>query len=232
MCGRYVAPERAAIERAWHLGRSNSNPFRQRYNVAPTTVVPVLRSGPEGEIELLEARWGLVPSWWKDEKPPQSTFNARSEEAAVKPMWRQPYRESRCLIPAVGWYEWKAAESVDQATGQIRRFRQPYFIYSPDRRLICFAGLMSIRLVGERVEQRSCAILTQAAQGRPAEIHDRMPVVLPERAFKSWLAPTVSKSEDVTAMLGYARDDFDAYPVSTRLNAARDDDAELIRPVQ
>lgn len=232
MCGRYVSPDQATIERAWHIGRSTSNPFKQRYNVAPTTVIPVLRTAPDGILELLEARWGLVPSWWKDEKPPQSTFNARSEEAAAKPMWRQPYRYSRCLVPAVGWYEWKAAESVDETTGQIRRFRQPYFIFSPDRRLVCFAGLMSVRIVGERVEQRSCTILTRAAAGRPAEIHDRMPVVLPEKAFKSWLAPTVTKPEDVAAMVGYAREDFEFYPVTTRLNAARDDDPELIKALQ
>lgn len=232
MCGRYVSPERAAIERAWHIGRSNGNPFNQRYNVAPTTVVPILRAGPEGEIELLEARWGLVPSWWKDEKPPQSTFNARSEEAPIKPMWRQPYRQSRCLVPAVGWYEWKAAETVVKATGQIRRFRQPYFIYPADRRLICFAGLMSIRVVGERVEQRSCAILTRAAQGRAAEIHDRMPVVLPEGSFESWLSPNVNSHGDVAAMVGSALGDFELFPVSTRLNAARDDDPGLMRPVQ
>jgi len=67
MCGRYVSSERAAIECAWHIGRSTSNPFKQRYNVAPTTLVPILRSGPDGDLELLEARWGLVPSWWKDE---------------------------------------------------------------------------------------------------------------------------------------------------------------------
>ena len=68
--------------RAWQIGRANSNPFRRRHNVLPTTLVPILRKGPDGSLELFEARWGLIPLWWKEPKPPQSTFNARSEDAA------------------------------------------------------------------------------------------------------------------------------------------------------
>ena len=68
MCGRYVSPDQAAIERAWHIGRTTSNPFKQRYNVAPTTQIPILRArpGPDAGFALTEARWGLIPPWWKE----------------------------------------------------------------------------------------------------------------------------------------------------------------------
>jgi putative SOS response-associated peptidase YedK len=57
MCCRYVSPDTASIEREWHIGRGNSNPFQQRFNVLPTTQIPILRHSPEsGEIELTEAR--------------------------------------------------------------------------------------------------------------------------------------------------------------------------------
>lgn len=230
MCGRYVSPDRAAIERAWQIGRATSNPFGTRYNVLPTTVVPILCAAPGGGYALDEARWGLVPAWWKEAKPPQSTFNARAEEAAVKPMWREPFRRSRCLVPAVGWYEWKAAETVDEATGEIRKVRQPYFIYSVDRRLVCFAGLLSARGAPGSPVQLSCAILTRAAAGDAAGIHDRMPVVLPEEGFAPWVGPRLVQPEDVAALVGAARIDFEHYPVSTRLNAAKSDDAGLIEP--
>ena len=101
MCGRYVSPDQAAIERAWHIGRHNSNPFVERYNVLPTTSVPVLRFH-DGALELTSARWGFIPFWWKQAKPPQSTINARSEEAAGRPMWRHAFARSRCLLPALG----------------------------------------------------------------------------------------------------------------------------------
>src|ERR1700682_5522225 len=134
MCGRYVSPDVAAIERQWHIGRTNSNPFRGRFNVCPTDTIPILRTNREsGDIELTEARWGFVPSWWKQAKPPSSCFNARSEEAVSKPMWRQAYRHWRCLLPAVGWYEWQEAQRTEPATGEIKPYKQPHFIYREDR---------------------------------------------------------------------------------------------------
>lgn len=73
MCGRYVSPDTAAIERAWHIGRTNSNPFPRHFNVAPTAQIPILRGNPAtGDLELVEARWGLVPSWWKQELAPKN----------------------------------------------------------------------------------------------------------------------------------------------------------------
>ena len=233
MCGRYVSPDQAAIERAWHIGRSTSNPFKQRYNVAPTTQIPILkaRPGPDAGFALAQARWGLIPPWWKEAKPPQSTFNARSEDAAAKPMWRQAYRHARCLVPAVGWYEWKAVESMDAKTGEIRKYKQPFFIHPSDKRLICFAGLLSTSRGMDGAVELSCAILTRAASGASSEIHDRMPVVLPEAELERWVAPDVSKPEDVASMLEHVRDDFRYYPVSTRINAAKGDDEDLVQPL-
>ena len=101
MCGRYVSPDQAAMEREWHVGRANSNPFPRRFNVAPTTLVPILRlDRGSDELELTAARWGLIPHWWKDAKIPVHTIDARSEDAATKPMWRAALRNWRCLIPA------------------------------------------------------------------------------------------------------------------------------------
>jgi len=131
----------------------------------------------------------------------------------------------------VGWYEWQALESIDAATGEVRRAKQPLFIHPADRRPICFAGLLSVRSV-DGAEHLSCAILTKAAAGRIAEVQERMPVVLPEAAFERWLAADVTEPEDVASLLERARADFEYYRVSTRLNAAKTDDAELMQPLQ
>ncbi len=82
-------------------------PLARRFNVAPTTTVPLMIQAEDGTLTLYGARWGLVPFWWKQPEPPALTFNARSEEAAAKPMWRHAYRNTRCLMPAEGWYEWQ-----------------------------------------------------------------------------------------------------------------------------
>jgi putative SOS response-associated peptidase YedK len=222
MCGRYVSPDIAAIERAWHVGRGNSNPFGRRFNVLPTTGIPIIRANAEsGELELAEARWGLIPAWWKQDKPPSYSINARAEEAAAKPMWRDPYRRSRCLIPAEGWYEWKKVGSG----------KQPHFIFRRDRRPVCFAALMAQWLDAAQRPLLSCAILTRDASPSLAEVHDRMPVVLPDELLVRWARPDVQKAEEVAGMVNLAQSDFEHYPVSARLNSAKDDRAEMIERI-
>lgn len=233
MCGRYVSPDTAAIERAWQIGRTNSNPFRRRFNVAPTMQVPILRGNPaSGELELVEARWGFIPSWWKQARPPPRSFNARSEDAASKPMWRHYYRHSRCLIPAEGWYEWQTVEKPNSRTGEIKTFKQPNFILRPDRKLLSFAGLMAAWTKEGQDSMLTCAVLTRDASGALSDIHNRMPVVLRSSVFDRWLSPDAQASDDVASMVAEAMTEFEHYPVSTRLNSAKADDENLIEPLK
>ncbi len=232
MCGRYVSPETAAIERQWHIGRGNNNPFRRRFNVLPTTNIPILRHAPDAdELELTGARWGFIPFWWSQTKPPEHGINARSEDAAKRPMWRDAYRKSRCLIPAEGWYEWAASERIDPKTGEIKAYKQPHFIYRADRKLICFAGFLSSWASEGEAPKLTCAIATRAAAPCVADVHDRMPVVLPESAFAAWLDPAPQSPEAVAGLIASAQTDFEHHPVSTRLNSAKNDDEGLLSPV-
>jgi putative SOS response-associated peptidase YedK len=234
MCGRYVHPDSAAVERAWHIGRHNSDPFAATYNVLPTSPVPLLRADrDDGALELTRARWGFIPHWWKDAKAPQSSINARSEEAAAKPMWRDAWRRSRCLIPAIGWYEWREMDRVDAGTGELKRYKQPYFMRRPDGAPFCFAGLMSYwRSPGTDSGVLSCAILTRAAAGRVAEVHDRMPVILPDDAHAAWIDPGLSEAAGVAAIVaGGAEADFVYAPVSTAINGRTMDGPQLVEPI-
>ena len=234
MCGRYVSPEQAAIERAWHIGRHNNNPFRRRFNVLPTTNVPILRRAADAnEIELTEARWGLIPHWWSKPKPPTSTINARSEEAAGKPMWRHPYRNARCLIPAVGWYEWKPMERTDPATGEVKTYKQPFYLRVEREGPVCFAGLMSIWTPEGGEPRLTCAIMTRSPSPSAAEIHDRMPVILRESAHRDWLNPEMNDAANVAEIIATKTiDEVRHYPVSTRINSAKTDDEKLIEPTR
>ncbi len=218
MCGRYVSPEQASIERAWLIDRTSSNPFPRRFNVQPTTAVPVLMLA-DGARTLGAARWGLIPHWWKQARPPAFAINARLEEIAGKPMWRDPIRGARCLLPAEGWYEWQAL-----ADG-----KQPHYITRRDRRPFCFAGLYAVWR-----DTLSCAILTTQARGPIAEVHDRMPVVLPEAAHAAWLDVTQRDAAAAVALAQapMASDAFEHYAVSRRVNNARNEGPELIEPLR
>jgi putative SOS response-associated peptidase YedK len=234
MCGRYVSPEEAEIERFWHIGRHNNNPFNRRYNVSPTQVIPILRVDRDtGEIELVNARWGLIPHWWKDTRPPRVSHNARSEEAASKPMWRGAVSKSRCLIPAVGWYEWKTIEQHDPGTGEIKPVKQPHFFHLPGDRLFSFAGIMAMWKAPEQTEWLlSAALFTQDSIGPSAAVHERMPIVLTPEMEKVWLDPSRTDPEEIMAT---ARENaviqVEHHAVSSRVNASKDDDEGLIKAV-
>ncbi len=232
MCGRYVSPDQAAIERVWHIGRHSSNPLKRCFNVLPTTSIPILLGARDVDgLELCEARWGFIPFWWKQAKPPTHCFNARSEDAAKKPMWRDAYRKSRCLIPAEGWYEWKAAEKANPETGEIRAYKQPHYIARRDRKLLAFAGLMSPWTQEGGNARLTCAIVTRPAAPSVADVHDRMPVVLPESVFDAWLNPAPQTPEAVASLIETAQLDFQHYAVSNRINTAKNNDEGLLVPV-
>ena len=237
MCGRYVSPEEAAIARAFRLA-ARANPLPRRFNVCPTDTVPFViqtkkRRIDTGEPEIASGRWGLVPHWWKDAKPPRASFNARVEEAASKPMWRDALARSRCLVPAEGWYEWGAAERTDPATGEIVAAKQPRYIRRADGAVVCFAGLAATwKDPNTGGPLRSCAILTAAAGGALAAIHDRAPVVLAESAWSAWLDRGLDDPEAARALAARALppEAFVHWPVRLLVNDVKRDGPELIEP--
>ena len=83
MCGRYVSPEEAAIEREWSHIRVRNQIKVPNWNVAPTHRVPVLRrvaDDPQGDKpELAALRWGLIPDWARGVPPKVGTIMARCE---------------------------------------------------------------------------------------------------------------------------------------------------------
>jgi len=223
MCGRFVSREQAAIEREYNI--RVRQPFERVYNAAPSMELPVIRQLPGGNEpgagadgntggarEVVAMRWGLVPSWWSQPTPPTSTINARSEEAAGKPMWRHAVRHTRALVPALGWYEWRAEAGA----------KQPYFIHAAGMAGICFAGLWSTHRDSSGIEQHSFAILTRAASAQLTAVHNRMPVVLAPALFDEWLAPWAGEhSAQLASFVARSQEEFEYYPVSRYVNAPR-----------
>jgi putative SOS response-associated peptidase YedK len=225
MCGRYLTPNEQALERVFHIGRHNWQGLDTRYNVAPTSRVPVvLRLGDELVGE--QARWGLIPTWWNKDSLPTLSFNARSEEAAHKPMWRQSLHTQRCLMPALGWYEWNEHESVPTTRG--RTSHQPYYFYHPEEPVLAIAGLWSLWRSPAGTELLSCALLTKEVTAAPlAAIHHRMPVLLQAADQAAWLDPGTA-ADEVQDLIAGSRSDFVTRRVSTRVNSVRNESADLI----
>jgi len=179
-------------------------------------------------LELDGARWGMIPHWWKEVEPPAFSFNARSEEAAGKPMWRQNFKSMRCVMPVQGWYEWCATEQIRNASGRL--VKQPYYISCLDAEVLPFAGLWSTWTSPNGHTLLSCAILTKDASSSISFIHDRMPAVLQAEDIIFWLDGG-TQSSDAAAILSRSREDFTGYRVGTKVNNTRNDFPELLEPI-
>jgi putative SOS response-associated peptidase YedK len=230
MCGRYVMPDDDAIGEYWAIScRIWLSAIMPRFNVAPTAQVPIIVRNERGVLEVRRARWGLIPNWWQKDTPPSLTFNARSEDAAHKPTWRESLRTARCLMPACGWYEWNAHEPVRSESG--RKGGQPYFISCPGAKVIAFAGIWSVWERPGAEPVTSCALLSKKAAPSIASVHPRMPVVLKPEQQALWLDPATT-ADGIQALIAGAREDLAAHPVSTRVNNVRNDFPELMEKVQ
>ena len=99
MCGRFARKSTQEVLADWFGVELEDMPwFAPSFNVAPQSVQPVVRlSRDTGNREFALMRWGLVPAWAKDAKIGYSTINARSEEVASKPAFREAFKKRHCL---------------------------------------------------------------------------------------------------------------------------------------
>jgi putative SOS response-associated peptidase YedK len=210
MCDRYTSPDQAAIEREWQIGRHrNATPFRAMTYVPPSRGVPVIWQPddcPAGELELMSARWGLIPHSWTGEKPPAKTHNAIFETAATNHLWQRPLRNARCIVPAAGWYAWPELEVADEPEEVMHRF----YIQRRDRSLIGFAGMISWWVPPRATAPIvTFSILTAPAAPSIAHLDDRMPIALAESGHAFWLEPGMKDTGRALEILrDYAMDDF------------------------
>jgi putative SOS response-associated peptidase YedK len=203
MCSRYefIPEERAWVDFRAALGRLAAEllALQARPRLAPTDRVPIVVQQPGGPPQVIEARWGFIPYWWSKPVAPKLCFNARSEEAATKPMWRDALRRSRCLIPATSWTEWQHARAPAPGKAGVKI---PHRLQPHEGRGFMFAGLWSLwRPRPEAEAHATCVILTTAAAPGIAHVHDRMPVVLAPAAWAAWLDPGATDSAAALALL-------------------------------
>jgi putative SOS response-associated peptidase YedK len=199
--------------------------LQARFNIAPTqAIVAVTVSREAGGNTATLFQWGLVPSWAKDVSIGAKMINARGETVAEKPAFRAAFRRRRCLIPASGFYEWQK-----RGDGP----KQPFWITAADGGLLTFAGLWESWISPAGDELQTCTIITNTANDSLAPIHARMPVILAPADFDAWL--DLRDETDTAAASALLRPAPDAtttaQPVSTRVNNVRNDDANLIEPV-
>jgi putative SOS response-associated peptidase YedK len=224
MCGRYfLTRPPAALARLFRTIDPVPN-HPARFNVAPTQTSLVVRRNPEtGARHLDVLRWGLVPLWAKDAAIGSRMINARSESLAEKPAYRDAYAKRRCLVPIDGFYEW-APVLGDGLPGEKRK--QPYAVAMESGAPMVLAGLWERWRAPDQSIMRTFTVVTCPATPRLVPLHDRMPVVLPPEAWPLWLGEVEGDAASVLRPMG--GEAFRVWPVSTRVNAVREDDEGLL----
>jgi putative SOS response-associated peptidase YedK len=185
MCGRFTLtdPDPRRLRTRFDLDDAVELDERPRFNIAPTDRVLAIREGGEGRREPGRLRWGLMPE--PRAEGHRSLINARAETIDRQPAFREPFMRRRCLVPADGFYEWRATESG----------KRPVWISRPDGELFAFAGIWS-EVPGRNGEAiHSCAIVTCEPNELVRPIHDRMPVILAPDAEAPWLSTVADPGE-------------------------------------
>jgi putative SOS response-associated peptidase YedK len=214
MCKCYVSPDAASIERAYSLARTGWN-FTANFNTTPPQVVPVIRAN-DSRTEGVMMRWGFAR---------RGSFNAPVETLASSADFRESWKRGRrCLVPALGFYEWHVNPDGSE---------QPYYIHPDDQDVFGFAGLWGRSSADANAVTECCSIVTLPANPLITEIHNsgrRMPALLTREQRELWLFGSVESAG--MALAAYPDERLVSYPVSDRINSPHSNGETLVEPLE
>jgi putative SOS response-associated peptidase YedK len=240
MCGRFaVTTDPALLAEKIKAIDETTGAQAPNYNVAPTSTIATVvtrHSEPDDDptrrVRLM--RWGLIPPWAKagPDGAPEGKgpllINARADKVTSSPAFRSSAKSKRCLIPMDGYYEWRVNSD---AAGKKSR-KTPFFMHREDGEPLFMAGLWSVwkpKDPKDAAPLLSCTIITTDAPGKLAEIHDRMPLVVPERDWDRWLNPDAPVDEELLVRVPDVHS-IRMRAVSTLVNSVRNNGPELLEP--
>jgi len=225
VCGRYYRKsDKQKIAEAFHVKHVDDFPLPPAdYNVAPTTMQPIVRNNREtGDRELVSLRWGLIPFFTKDLSSVKgiSTINARAETVTTSRTYREPFKKRRCIVPASGFYEWKKLDANN---------KQPFGFDLTNGHMMGFAGLWDAwKDPANGSWLQSFTIITTDANEVMAPIHTRMPVILHESEYNRWLDREVTEQPPIDLLRPLPADEMEAFEVSKDVGNVRNNSAELL----
>mgnify|MGYP006302731895 CR=1 FL=1 len=226
MCGRYTYFSSEDVLKEFDLEKSNDLQLAldipDNYNVSPGAHMPVIVRGTQGhKVEFMI--WGLVPSWSKTSETTLKLINARRESLLEKPMWKRLVKSKRCIVPARGFYEWKAEH------GQ----KNPYYITPVVDKVFSFAGLWDEWHDEHGSELTTFTIITTNPNKKMATIHSRMPAILTKDKMDRWLEPVdLSQTELDDLLKPVSYEHIHIERVSTKVNNVRNNSEDLIYPLE
>jgi putative SOS response-associated peptidase YedK len=227
MCGRVTQTDKnlpgieVAVLDEDYDSRTGEPVPRARYNGAPGQDFWVIRRHPDtGAYHRDLLIWGLIPSWVKEPNGARKPINARAETLSALPSFRSAYAKRRALLPVDNFFEWQ----------KIKGPKQPYAIAMKSGEPFALAALWESwrhPITGEII--RTFCVITTAANELIAQIHDRMPVIIPQEAYDRWLSPVEPDPRDL--LVPYPAEPMTMWPISSRVNSPKNDDPAILDPL-
>jgi putative SOS response-associated peptidase YedK len=217
MCGRYtLAGKPVDLEKQLRANLLHGTSTKPAFNISPGQEILTVTNKQPDAIQAI--RWGLLPYWTQPGEKPQIMINARKESLTEKPGFQKYLNQQRCLIPASGFYEWKT----------VGKLKQPYYISLPNEPVFCFAGIWEESIDQSGQIQQSVAIITTQPNDLMEDIHNRMPVILREENYSSWLM-NENTSDLASLLLPFPSEEMIAWPVRNLVSKGNNDGPELIQ---
>ena len=207
MCGRYCVD--ISKDDLSFVNNINEIEYEKNFNVAPQTLAPCIIDN-----NLVIANWGYFPDWLKNQSNSRPLFNTRHESLLDKKTFTSAFRNSRCLIPISGWYEWKEEDGI----------KQPYYFFDISESLLFAAGLYWNRSSGD-IET---SIITREAVSLLQPIHNRSPLLLTSELRDLWISDVPSE-KIYTEILKYTYSDIQFYKVDRAVNNPKNNNDSLIK---
>ena len=191
--------------------------LEKHFNAAPSQMLPVIIE-EHGERIIKLMRWGLTPPWADSLAYGNKLINARAETLQEKPSFRKLIKSHRTIVPVNGFYEW-------MPTG---KGKQPMYITLKSEEIIALAGLWDTwkSQHGEVVD--TFTIITTDANELVAPIHNRMPVIIPNKDVDMWLSDDMTLIEHLKMLKPYTSSEMEYKPVSKLVSNASIDVPELL----
>jgi putative SOS response-associated peptidase YedK len=194
--------------------------YKQRYNAAPTQLLPVITSADVNGVSLFY--WGTSPDWSKSKSLSEKMINVRVEALAEKPALKRAMMKMRCIVPADGFYAWKKVG---------KKTLIPHRFLFQNKDVFSMAGIWEEFDDEAGNSVHTFMIMTVAANETIAPVYDRMPVILDKESEKIWLNEQSSEAELTKLLVPYTATRINLYTVSPRISETTNDLPSFIIPV-
>tara|TARA_B100000073_G_C23722809_1_gene568218 strand:- start:204 stop:893 length:690 start_codon:yes stop_codon:yes gene_type:complete len=216
MCGRKtLSKDIASIIEEMNIEKWEAHGYKPNYNISPTNFSAVLINDEVKKAKMM--RWGLVPSWSKNDQIGSKMINARLETIFEKPSFSCLVKSNRCVVLADGYYEWTKQHS------------QPYYIIHKKNKILPLAGLWTTWQSSNSNTISTYTVITTSPVKSISHLHNRMPFILDDNNIDKWINCnqfTISECLD-DIPLEYPNLKF--YPVSKIVNSPKNNSIQNIR---